>query len=195
MRVLETDTRFVANYPKLKQVLQTIFTLNDTDNKATALAQLKSIEMVDWDTLNADTQWALHNQKYNYFNNSPERRHLFIELATACRTLIVLFEKNNTQDDTMAYEYAYKLMAIFTDEQPLDSRTFDTIAKEANKLITHDNSDKNHPLHDALLVKLDLPPAYALQDKAGWQALIKSSGTKAFYFLGMAQKIEQKIAT
>jgi len=29
--------------------------------------------------------------------------------------MIVLFEQNNTLDDTMAYDYAYKLMELFVD--------------------------------------------------------------------------------
>lgn len=56
-------------------------------------------------------------------------------------------------------------------------------------------SDKGHPFHEALLVKLEpLPRATELTDLSGWQELVKKEGIKAFPFLLMAKKIEEKIA-
>ncbi len=195
LQAIKTDMRFTANYPKLKQILKIIFTLKDTDDKKVALEQLQSNQSIDWDPVNSAAQWALLNQKYNYFDNTQEFCQFFTELAEVCRIMIVLFEENNTQEDTMAYEYAYKLMALYINGRQLNIESFDTVAKETYKLIANNDGDKSHPLHHALLVKLNLPSANTFEDKAGWQALVKSAGINAFYFLAMAEKIEKKIAT
>lgn len=191
---LETDARFTTNYPKLKQVLKILFSLTDTDAKTTALQTLKTIEGSDWNTFKANAQWDELNDQYGYFNSvSAEHRDLFIKLAVACRAMIVLFEKNNTPDDTMAYSYAYKLMALYVDPDHLS--TLDTLSKDIHNLVNQVNSDKEHPFHEALLVKLEpLPHARALSDKAGWRKLVKKEGINAFQFLLMAQRIEEKIA-
>lgn len=194
--IIAADMRFKSNYLKLKQVLTTIFALTDTSEKAVALEQLNAIQGTDWDTTMASTQFAELNKTYGYFDDiSPVLSSLFTELAIACRTMIVLFEKNNTQDDKMAYDYAYKLMALFIDpNHVVDVKTsLDLIAKEANNLITRNDSDKGHPFHDALLVKLKLPKSCELDDKAGWRKFIKEAGVKSFPILNMAEKINTKL--
>lgn len=195
LQAIEEDSRFKSNYPKLKEVLQIIFKLKDDSNKEEALEKLKAITRIDWDLHGADAQWDIYNERYHYFNKTPELLQLFTELACACRTMIVLFEENNTEDDTMAYEYAYKLMALFVDENKPNTINFNALAKETYTLLTYSDIDKEHPFHYALLVKLGLPSAKEIQDKAGWHALVKSAGIQAFYFLAMAQKIEEKIKT
>lgn len=192
LATLETDTRFTSNYPKLKQILNIIFELSETDDKRLAFEKLNSIDGTDWDTTTANSRFDELNQQYSYFDDTQEAvRTQFIELAISCRTLIVLFEKNNTAEDTMAYEYAYKLMAIFLNPTQVNSTSFDTLSRETHKLVTQCDSPT---FHDALLVKLEpLPHATEFTDKEGWRAFIKKEGVKAFPFFIMANNIEEAI--
>jgi len=193
LAALSTDDRFLSNYLKLKQILSIIFSLSNVDDKT--ISRLKNMKGSDWDMATVDAQFDKLNTNHGYFDTAS-KSHLayFTELAIACRTMIVLFEKNNTADDLMAYDYAYKLMALFVDPSNPNTTTFDNIAKETYDLVLKNEGDKLHPFHDALLVKLDLPNAHNFKDKAGWRELVKKEGVKAFYFLAMAGKIEEKIA-
>lgn len=202
--ILANDDRFSSNYLRLKELLITIFAFTYADfastgtdnNECPALEKLKSIKASDWNMDNAREQFDAFNQTYGYFQDSPNAFAIFTELAAACRTQIVLFEKNNTADDTMAYDYAYKLMALFMDPASQDTpqNIVNAIAKETNTLLSTLEGDTLHPLHDSLLVKLSqLPPAGKLQDKAGWRQFVKDNGVKSFPFLMMADAIEAKI--
>jgi len=63
LQALQTDAGFVSSYPKLKQVLQTIFALTNTEDKTAVLEKLKAIQVTDWDTTNADAQWTKINKE------------------------------------------------------------------------------------------------------------------------------------
>lgn len=194
--LLAKDGRFTPYYHKLKQVLSTIFSLNDSDNREQVLEALKSLKETDWDTSNASNQFDKLNAQYGYFDNPPESLHnLFTELVVACHTIIVLFEENNTPNNRMAYDYAYKLMVLYVNPDNPSNSTLESLSKDAYNLINNIDSDKGHPFHEALLVSLNhLPHANELTDRAGWQALISMTGVKAFQAFLMANKIEQKIA-
>jgi len=196
LAALSTDDRFNSSYPQLRHVLITLFSLKDMDDKNEALTQLKLFHGTDWNIDNAQAQFETFNTRYHYFDPpSPELFAIFKELAIACRTMIVLFEKNNTQEDTIAYDYAYKLMALFVD--PSDANTtklFDNLSQEAHKLLSQTESKDNKPFHDVLLVKLSLPEAGDLKDQAGWRQFIKQEGHNALPYLALAKKIELKIA-
>jgi len=194
------DSGLTADYPHLKHTLEIILLLDDSSNKAEALEQLKSIEAGDWNAAEEAPQFEQLNKRYGYFENVPENQQhalheLFKKLAVACRTMIVLFEQNNTPDDTMAYDYTYKLMALFLDpDKTIDlQKDFDAIAKKSYKLLTQGDSKKDKPFHDVLVVKLQLPDARDLADIAGWRAFVEKTGEKAFRFLSMAKKLEDKI--
>ncbi len=193
---LETDLRFTSGYPKLKQVLLTILALENEGDKAKALVALRAISASDWSADAALAAFNSFNTAYGYFDDppAPVLLTLYTKLAISCRTMIVLFEKNNTRDDTMAYDYAYKLMALYVD--PDNPPTFKAISTETDKLVKNIDNDKGHPFHQALLVELaQLPPAGELTDRAGWRKFVKENGIKAFSFLSMAKKIEEKNAT
>ena len=193
---LEKDERFTSNYPKLKQVIGVIFSLNDKNNKSEALARLKKIEQTDWNIEGARAKFNELNTKFGYFNPPSEHLYtLFTEMAISCRTMVVLFEKNNTAEDTMAYDYAYKLMALFIDPEHPEQANLATLGKHTHKLVNNIDNDKHHPFHEALLVQLEpLPHADTITDRQGWQKLIQAHGVKAFPFFLMAEQIEQKIA-
>tara|TARA_R110002126_G_scaffold1177_1_gene6986 strand:+ start:6114 stop:9017 length:2904 start_codon:yes stop_codon:yes gene_type:complete len=194
---LNIDARFALSYPKLKEVLGIIFSLNDGSNQAKALMQLKNIEHMDWDTQGIRAKFDELNTKFGYFNPPSEHLHnLFSEMAISCRTMAVLFEKNNTPEDTMAYNYAYKIMALFIDPAHPEKSTLDSLAKNTYKLTNNIDNDRQHPFHEALLVQLEpLPHAKTVKDREGWRALIQTHGVKALPFFLMAEQIEEKIAT
>jgi hypothetical protein len=185
----------------LKKTLTTIFSLSDTDNQFDALHGLKTSHLIDWNVDSARVRFQALNTAYGYFDaGTPEDFRkllsLFIKLAEACRTIIVLFERNNNLDDTLAYEYAYKLMALFVDQSDLTNteKLFDAISQDTYKLLNQSDSKKGRPFHDVLLVGLQLPAASDITDRAGWKKFIQKEGCKAFFFLSMAEKMEQKIA-
>ena len=201
LEVLSTDSRFKSEYPCLKYLLTRIFSLTDADDKADALHQLEDSHLIDWTSPAWSAEFKKLNTQYGYFDGFDEEKTvslhaLFKALTTACRTMIVLFEKNNNYNDTLAYEYAYKLIALLLDPDDLKSpeKSFDKISKDTYKLLSTSDSKKVKPFHDALLVSLYLPHAHDIADKKGWRKLIKQEGIKAFHFLSMAKKIEQKIA-
>ena len=193
---LGIDERFISDYPKLNDVLHIIFNLNDEDNKAQALEELNNITSTDWDTTSARSKFDELNTRFGYFNPPSEHLYtLFTDMAISCRTMAVLFEKNNTPEDTMAYDYAYKLMALFIDPAHPEQASLDSLAKETYKLVNNINNDKHHPFHEALLVQLEpLPQAHHITDHQGWRALIQKHGEQALPFFMMAQQIEEKIA-
>jgi len=199
---LRREPRFTEGYAHLTQVLSTLFLLDEQSNKTAVFEQLKTeaAEVDDWNASQSDAQFERLNNKYGYFFDSAEhdaaRHALFKRLAITCRTMIVLFEENNTPDDTMAYDYAYKLMALFLDPTKAieKEKDFNFIAKQAHALLTKSDTKKEKPFHDTLLVRLALPDARELNDLSGWRALIQQEGDKAFYWLAMAQKIEVKIS-
>lgn len=195
LEALAQDARFTSEYPSLKQVLTRIFSLQDTDDKALALQQLKAIPSTPSNIPVGSTFDAL-NQRYGYFNPpTPDQQALFTDLAIACRSMIVLIEKNNTPDDTLAYLYAYKLMALFVDQDHPETSTLDTVARDAFKLMSTINHDKRHPFHETLLVQLKaLPLASDLSDRKNWQQLVRKHGVNALPFWVNAKKIEEKIA-
>lgn len=196
--ILTDDDRFKTNYPRLKQILYQIFALNDTDDKTVALKQLKTINDIDWNTDTARDEFNQFNKKYGYFPQPSEVLYqFFTELALACRTQIVLFEKNNTEEDTRAYDYAYKLMALFITDPttpPTSKPALSTFYKNIYTLMNNISGDKMHAFHEVLLVALNaFPPANEVSDKAGWQKLMIKEGIKAIPFFMMAEKIEHKI--
>jgi hypothetical protein len=207
LEMLLEDGKFNSSYPYLQHVLVRIFFLDESFEKEVALEQLKhppstsSAAIGDWNAEQEASQFEALNARYGYFQNMPENQQealhaLFKKLIIACRMMIVLFEQNNTPNDTMAYDYAYKLMAIFVDptKDINVTKLFDYISKKTYKILTQSDTKRDKPFHDVLLVRLQLPDARKLSDIAGWRALIETEGDKAFYFLSMAEKLEEKIA-
>lgn len=189
--LLETDERFLSSYPQLQQVLINVFSATE-DSVEELSSWLSGISADDWNTSNAANEFNKLNTKYGYFDE--ENTELFKQLAIACRTMIVLFERNNDADDTLAYGYAYKLMVLFAKPPEFKPDTFDSISKKAHKLISGNTDDVAHPFHNSLLVKLDLPHAEKIHDREGWLKFIEKNGVSSFEYLNMADKIEKKIS-
>jgi len=194
---LEKSTTIAEHYPHLKQILTIIFALNDNDDKQLALEELEKASEPDWTASNASIKFKELNERFGYFHDlgkTQKLQDIFTELAMACRTIAVLEEQNNTADDTMAYDYAYKLMALFIDESK-NTPTFEQISKATNTLLTPTDrklTQGDKPFHDVLLVKLQLPLASDVRDREGWRALIKKLREKALPFFAMAKKIEEQ---
>ncbi len=200
LEALSSQDRFQV-YPYLQAVLKIIFTLNENSNLSEALSALKKTQEEiepEWDAPHLEMQWEALDKKYGYFSQlSSEQQNqykaLFRQLTLSCRKIAVLFEENNTSEDTMAYDYAYKLMAIYTDPEQKIAPNFDEVAKAAYKLLNQSDVPLTKPFHDVLLVQLTLPQKKDVSDFAGWRRLINKVGPGAFSFFAMASQIEQKI--
>lgn len=204
LKKLRNDERFTSNYLKLKQVLEIIFSLTDTDNKTMALEQLKTIDVSDWDSDIAQSQFEELNARYGYFEQgSSALLAIFNELTISVRAMCGLIEESKSlwregkfyhiPEDKSLYLQAYQLMALNLGQSDLTDPTgiFDKIAQETFKLITQTDTQKDRPYAEFYL---NLPPASEIQDKIGWFKLIKKEGQKALPFLSRAAQIEQKIA-
>ena len=189
---LSPDEAF-NDYPHLRELL--IYLLSLPENATVTTLNLpQGADALPIEKINQ--QWQLLNTQYGYFiTENINAQNLFNTLTEACRAIIIFIEKNNTHEDTMAYEYAYKLMALYVDDMEiLDIETcFKNISKQANQLV-REFTKSGHPYHDVLLTKLNLPNAYQLKDKKGWRNLILSHGVKVFPAFVMADKIEEKNA-
>jgi len=191
MACLETDIRF-ADYPDLKDAL--VYLLRTEQIDLEALETLKNkITKKAWQASASETEFQQFNTQYDYFEQNEASLALYKNLVEASRAIIVLIEKNNTPDDTMAYEYAYKMMALFIDDiSTRDTLAWlDHIASKMLKLTTTFDTKITHPYHDALLTtRLSLPLASELTDRAGWTRLIEAHGVKGYEALGYAAHIE-----
>lgn len=185
---------FTPDYAALQNVLRIVFSELTLDEMiAQTSAYLNQQEWAADETILAWHYQRL-NQQHGYFqseNNSTQQMALYKNMVCACRKICVLVEKNNTPNDTMAYHYAYTLMALFIDEsQPLPS--FQMLSKKIDKLLTpRDQTLKagETPFHD-VLIDLKLPDKS--HDRAGWASLINKEGRKVLPLFQMAKKIEEK---
>jgi ankyrin repeat protein len=194
---LAVDDRFVSNYPHLKEVLALVFSFTDASDKEKAYLQLNACKGIDWNMEEALSCFIALNTAHGYFDQHSQMHfELFKKLAIANRAMIVLFEKNNSQSDTMAYQYAYKLMALFVDSSNIHDveHAFKMISHATHKLLDTSGSRRGKPFHDVLLVATHLPKAEEVHDLAGWRTLIKKEGEKALPFFSMAKQIETKLA-
>lgn len=198
LATLEQDPRFKSDYPEFKAALSTIFSSNETIDKNVILAQLEASRSLQLNTeARARTQWEQLNSKLGYFSEASDLFPLFNALASASRVMIVLIEQNNAPDDTMAYTYAYRLMALFVDQTTSPIPDLATIAKLTEGLLKKMAPGKiNTPYHDMLLNQVQLPIAYMVSDRKGWQQFIASNQeniVSALRFFAMAPAIEKQI--
>ena len=191
--LLSTDTRF-NTYPYLRTALSAVFSLKTADDESVqnAIQQLERPPALDWDTAKFHAEFNKKNALYGYFTDTSKTQayeQLFQKLTIACRTIAVFVEKNNTTDDDTAYDYAYKIMAIFIQpNQALPS--FEAISKLTQDLLTKRDKKTDNPFYDVLGLKLKLPVASDIGDRSGWIALIKKQGEKVFPFFTYAKEIE-----
>jgi len=198
---LEHEARFVSDYPELKAALHAVFLSDKTTNtdKTAILTGLEASRALRLNTKErAQSQWAKLTADLGYFNETPDVFPLFNELANACRAMIVLIEKNNTPDDTMAYTYAYRLMALFVDQTKSSIPDLATIAKSTEDLLNKTAiNKKGTPYHDVLLNQVSLPVARDVKDMPGWREFIaknqKDNMVSTLRFFAMAPAIEKQI--
>ncbi|NDH08298.1 MAG: hypothetical protein EBY16_01540 [Gammaproteobacteria bacterium] len=184
-------TPFATDYPLLQQVLSTVFskdkiTIDEMIERISGLISGGRIK--DWQP-DIDHQYHRFNQEFGYFAaTEPKMEALFGELVVACRKVCVLIEKNNTPDDMMAYDYAYKLMALLIDKaKPVPS--FKHLS-DAIHLLLKPTGREYKPYHDRLL-DLSLPKAAEVHDKTGWLSFIKTHHAQALPIFSSATAIEK----
>jgi 3-methyladenine DNA glycosylase AlkC len=171
--------------PGLKHMLELI---------SSGQSELTTSNKPDWDMHDARIQWDALNARYGYFSKDKEAFfELFKQAAAPIRTMAVLFEPQHFQRDEMAYDYVYKLMALFVDPADNKTQTLDALAAATENLCKSRDKVTTHPLHDTLLdMKLPALADIDYQDRAGWRAFLKTQGAQALPFLSEAKKIEDK---
>jgi Tfp pilus assembly protein PilN len=181
-----------AEYDALYQAMDIIRGSEDKNDIATRLDELTETESDSFRT-KVNNEWMRLNNELGYFPNETTPPTSYIQLAKQCRAMVVLIEKNNTPDDTLAYTYAYKLMVLCGTESDLKQ-----IAQRATQLITNAGYAKSQTAyHDVLLNQLSFPKAQDITDLNGWRALFdneKSNTSAALRLLANASAIEAKIA-
>ena len=149
----------------------------------------------DWcpdDQLLAD-KFAALSREHSYFTaENPEVMILFKKLFVACRKVSVLIEKNSTPEDALAYDFAYKLLALLVSEsEPIPS--FQHLSSMIEKLVAPRDKlfvagDKIFQQH---LLKLSLPKN--VHYRTGWLAFIDLCHAKALPYFMLASEIEGKL--
>ncbi len=193
LNIIENNPQFAAS-PELSHLLRSIFKLNNENNNDEILETLKH-PPTDINTTTTHAEFERLNHLYGYFTQ-PEKKAalqlLFTELAASCQAIATLIEQNNHISDTMAYENAYKIMALFINESEEPLPTFQALATATNDLLTKGDNKTPTPFYDVLYQKVSLPPATAITDKQGWIRFIKREREKALPYFEMAAEIEQK---
>ncbi|NDH09086.1 MAG: hypothetical protein EBY16_05630 [Gammaproteobacteria bacterium] len=138
-------------------------------------------------------RFAVFNQEHSYFTaENLELMKLFKNLFVACRKLSVLIEKNSTPGDALAYDFAYKLLALLVCEsEPIPS--FEHLSSMIEKLVTPRDKvftpgDKIFQQH---LRELSLPKNVSY--RTGWLTFINQFHYKALPYFIWASEIEGKL--
>ena len=198
--LMSPSTLFYPDYPALQHALLSVF----SDNTLTEM--IDAIESCGLNDRTPDETLIRHyyqqlNLKSGYFpskENVEPFIQLFSSIACVCRKITVLIEKNNSPDDTLAYVYAYRIMALFVDPTIQPIADFYSIAKRTDTLLKHAAAPKNTtPYHDVLLNKIYLPVANEVKDMQGWRQFIdhntKDNLVPSLLFFSVAPCIEQQI--
>lgn len=131
------------------------------------------------------------NQQYNYFSPKDyERFHLFFKV---CQFIADVVESNNSDDNSVAFLHAYKLMVLFKGDNL--NRPFDSIDSFQN-LHKTTLSHYSRPIHDFLIH--DIPGYEGVspmlpKDFQQWRILIHSSGPKAIKLFQQAKAINHHL--
>jgi hypothetical protein len=199
---LKAEATFSPDYLQLRECLIRLFSLNEATHREHADVLTKEAldlsDKRDWLPNNSHLNFVKQDSEYGYFQDcSKEAKALFEKLVIVTRTIAVLIERNNTAADTMAYDYAYKLMAVLVTPTELWTINiddlFDIVAKRIDKLLAQKSGESSKPFHDAL-INFKLPKIGDIDDLDGWRIFIKQEGSNALKFFSKAQPIELKIA-
>lgn len=134
-------------------------------------------------------QFHLLNQTFKYFSEEEavQAENEFLISFKACKLIADFVECNNSENNGVAYEHAYKLLVICgltQKKQPLLKR-IDSYLK------AHGKGEK--PLHDALVQAIPVNEP-ALKDLSGWRKFIHRYGYKALGIYEVATEIEKFLA-
>jgi len=188
---IANDRRF-SDYPDLQAILKDLLSIKEINLEKVKNLK-KHIQGRDWQAPNSRRYFNHLNQKLGYFDETNEViQTLYQSLVEASRAMIVMIETNNTPQDYMAYEYAYKMMALFVDDVAKHEAPdlLNLIDGHMAKLLKSFHTKVAHPYHDALLTNLILPVANELKDRAGWVRLVAAHGVSIYPALGFARQIE-----
>ena len=205
---LRSETsRFNPDYTSLKEVLSIVFSEDKTLDE-----MITQIERLTECAIDAPTEWAPKdvdvNRHFNQLNEhgkyfdldvkNPQLMALFTDLVIVCRKIAVLIEQNNTPDDSLAYTYAYRLMALCIDSTRAQVPNLSLIAQQAEKLFKTSNAVANKaPYYEFLLNMVQLPDASRVNDMPGWRVFLAHNMTEnavaALRYFSNAPAIEEQI--
>lgn len=202
LQELVSNSNFYQEYPKLYSLLKMVFSAPSEEFEREFLAISTSDSLKDW-SLSPEIALAKFIESQNEYgvwitDTDPSVFEVFSSLAESSRKIAICVEKCDPSDDWIAFEYAYKMMALFWNHAVyhetggLNShQTFQKIARQAQKLIANANTAKSY--YNVFLAKIKLPHANNLQDLQGWRLFLMGSQDKkiAFDILKMAVEIEK----
>lgn len=170
--------------PGTEALKEILYTQEERNYFSTKLKE-KSYPFPDESAIRAN--FKKFNDKFNYFKDeaAQQAEDDFIVFFRACKLTADFIEHNNSQDDSVAYEHAYKMLVVLGASHEKRQSIFKLVQDYFKKFAKGDK-----PIHDALVQNLPVndPP---LQDISGWRALIQKSGYKALGVFQQAQGIEK----
>lgn len=206
LEILEKEKEQVwKKYPKLHALLYYALKADESIDRVTVSAALENILGLPEDysfsaprAFEILQQMSAQNSYGGWFHNpTDEEVFLFQNLVQRCRKIAVLFEKNNSPDDHLALDYAYKILVLFYDPQrKVDKETRCREICQATDSFLAAKGKIGHIYHDTFLVGLEnLPEKSSLADIAGWRNFLKTSPqkAKALSYFCSAVAMEEKI--
>ena len=112
-QVLEALSPTFSSYPSLRAAIRIVFSNQSLEEMIASLKQ-STDESEDWQP-DIESHYQRLNKDFDYFPDTQTFKDLFMQLVVPLHKIYVLIEKKNTLNDSMAYNYAYKLMALMID--------------------------------------------------------------------------------
>jgi hypothetical protein len=127
-------------------------------------------------------EFAQIDLRYKYFPKDETAKKNFIALFKAAKLIADFVEDNNTTDNQVAYEHAYKMMVLFgADEKNPMGLTRSFVDKYSGNL--------NKPIHDSLVTPIPVnDPPVTLKS---WQKFIQEKGSSVIKLFQQAPQIEE----
>ncbi|TNF66051.1 MAG: hypothetical protein EP298_10060 [Gammaproteobacteria bacterium] len=131
------------------------------------------------------------NDEYQFFDltNEPINRH-YLKLFKACKLAVDFLEANNDQDNSVAFEHAYKLLIIISEKLKHQQKKAKSPVVLAYDYLKQHSKDNRKLVHDALVQSIAINNP-KIDDLSGWLRLINTYGYKGLSFFQNAQKITE----
>jgi hypothetical protein len=183
------------DYPKFNFFVQFLMSDTSFQEKLSFIQQVKEnlIEYIDWQAMEQETLKLLVslNKQYGYFKELAPLQIFYSELAEKLRFIMKTLEfGHHYPNDKIFFESAYKLMALYIDEENIPE-SYLLLCSRMDEVF------KTHSIHDSLVVALStIPEKNKLSRFLEWQVLFHQN--KGFWhviksFAKHAEAIEAKL--